>query len=41
MGYNGLSQVSVATQDEGCHMEGLLVDVEECWVSIFTVEIFQ
>jgi len=41
MGYNGLSQVSVATQDEGRHMEGLLVDVEECWVSIFTVEIFQ
>jgi len=31
MGYNGLSQVSVTTQDEGCHMEGLLVDVEECW----------
>jgi len=40
MGFYGLSQVSVTTQDEGRHMEGLLMDVEECFVSIFTVEIF-
>jgi hypothetical protein len=40
MGSDGLSQVSVATQNEGRHMEGLLVDVEECSVSILTVEIF-
>lgn len=37
---DGLFQVSVATQDEGRHVEGLFVDVEECSVSIFSVEIF-
>jgi hypothetical protein len=40
MGSEGLSPVCVTTQDEGRHMEGLLVDVEECSVSIFAWEIF-
>lgn len=36
MGPDGLSQVSVPTQNEGCRMEGFLMDVEERSVSMLT-----
>lgn len=38
MGPDGLSKVSFPTQNEGCRMEGLSLDVEECSVSMLAAE---